>query len=139
MQTYGFHFRFRECGAPPTIEEFVFQDTEVIHAGDLVSVDSGGVADLAATGDAVIIGAAVETVSGTSGVSKIKVIVDADAVYAVTDANARDWGTPLDIAGATGAMMLATDSNHNVVVVRYSTATEPTLVKISTASHPSAY
>jgi hypothetical protein len=139
MEPYGFHFRFRECGQPPTVEEFVFQDTEVIHAGDLVSVDTGGYADLAATGDAVIVGAATETVSGTAHVSKIKVIVDADAVYAVTDASARDWGTPLDIAGTTGAMTLATDSNHNVVVMRYSPATEPTLVKISAASHPSAY
>ena len=134
METYGFHFRYRLCGEPPTIAEFTFQDTEVITAGDLVAVQSG-YADLAATNDADLCGAAVETVSGTTLVSKVKIITDWDAVYAVTDANARTVGTKFDIAGATGAMTLATDSNHDVIVVANSSATEPTLVMIIQGEH----
>lgn len=134
METYGFHFRYRLCGQPPTIMEELFQDTEVIHAGDLVSLQSNLV-DLAATNDSDLAGAAVEYVSGTTAVSKIKFICDADAVYAVTDANARSAGAYLDISGATGAMTVGTDSNHDLVVVAASTATEPTLVKIIQAEH----
>jgi hypothetical protein len=129
METYGFHFRYRLCGKPPTVAEFTFKDTEVLTAGDLVNLESG-VADLAVTTDTGFIGAAVETVSGTSAVSKIKVISDWDAVYAVTDANARLMGALLDISGTTGAQTVATSSNTELVVVANSTATEPTLVMI---------
>ena len=135
METYGFHFRYRLCGAPPTIREFVFKDTETLTAGDLVNLESG-LADLAATNDTGLVGAAVETLSGTTNVTKIKVIVDADAVYAVTDANARTMGTQFDISGTTGAMTITTDSNHDVVVAANSTATEPTLVMIIQGEHP---
>jgi hypothetical protein len=135
METYGFHFRYRLCGAPPTIREFYFKDTETLTAGDLVNLESGEV-DLAATNDTGLLGAVVETLSGTDSTTKIKVIVDADAVYAVTDANARNMGAQLDIAGTTGAMTVATDSNHDVVVAANSSATEPTLVMIVQGEHP---
>jgi len=134
METYGLHFRYRLCGQPPTIMEEVFQDTEVIHAGDLVSLQSNLV-DLAATGDTDLAGVAVEYVSGTTAVSKIKFICDADAVYAVTDASARSAGAKLDISGATGAMLVTTDSNSDLTVAAASTATEPTLVMITHAGH----
>ena len=136
METYGFHFRYRLCGKPPTIQEFTFADTEVLHAGDLVNIDASGYADLAVTTDTGIIGAATEYVSGTTTVTKVKVITDWDAVYAVTDANARVLGATLDISGATGAMTLATSSNTDVIVVANSTATEPTLVMIMMANYP---
>ncbi len=134
METYGFHFRYRLCGQPPTIMEAVFQDTEVIHAGDMVSLQANLV-DLAATNDSDIIGVAIETVSGTSAVSKIKFISDWDAVYAVTDANARSMGATLDISGATGAMTVATSSSVDLLVAAPSTATEPTLVRIYSDEH----
>jgi hypothetical protein len=62
--------------------------------------------------------------------------VDWDAVYAVTDANARVIGTVLDITGATGAQTLTTDSDHDVIVVANSSATEPTLVMLQVGVHP---
>jgi hypothetical protein len=135
METYGFHFRYRLCGAPPTIAEFTFDDTEILTAGDLISVSSTG-ADLGASNDKNLVGAAVETVSGTADVTKIKVITDWDAVYAVTDATLRTIGTVLDITGTTGAMQLTTDSDHDVIVVANSTATEPTLVMLQIGVHP---
>ena len=58
MEAYGFHFRYRLCGHPPTIMEELFQDTEVIHAGDLVSLQAN-VVDLAATNDTDLAGAAI--------------------------------------------------------------------------------
>jgi hypothetical protein len=69
-------------------------------------------------------------------VTKIKVITDWDAVYAVTDATLRTIGTVLDITGTTGAMQLTTDSDHDVIVVANSTATEPTLVMLQIGVHP---
>jgi hypothetical protein len=136
METYGFHFRHRLCGKPPTIQEFTFDDTEVLHAGDLINISADGTADLAISTDTAIIGAAVEYVSGTADVSKIKVITDWDAVYAVTDANARVLGATLDITGSTGAMTVTDSSNTDVIVVENSSATEPTLVMIMMANYP---
>lgn len=139
METYGFHFRYRLCGKPPTVREYVFKDSETITAGDLVNLEqssSVSYADLAATNDSMIVGAAQETLSGTTAVTKIKVIVDWDAVYAVTDATARYKGEVLDFSGATGAQTVATDSNHDLVVAEDSTASEPTLVIIKWGEHP---
>ena len=137
METYGFHFRYRLCGEPPTIQEFIFADTEVLHAGDLINIDTNGRADLAATGgDVGLVGAAVEYVSGTTLVSKIKVITDWDAVYAVTDANARIMAATLDVTGATGAQTVAATGDADLTVVQNSSATEPTLVMITYTSHP---
>lgn len=135
MQPYGFHFRYRLCGQPPTIREFYFKDTETLTTGDLVNLESGEV-DLAATNDTAILGAVVETLSGVDSTTKIKVIVDADAVYAVTDANNRIMGEQLDISGTTGAMTVATNTNHDLMVVANSTANDPTLVMISHDKHP---
>ena len=137
METYGFHFRYRLCGEPPTVQEFTFADTEVLHAGDLINIDSSGYADLAATGgDVGLVGAAVEYVSGTTLVSKIKVITDWDAVYAVTDANARVKGATLDVTGTTGAQTVAATGDADLTVVESSSATEPTLVMITYTSYP---
>jgi hypothetical protein len=134
METYGFHFRYRLCGQPPTIAEFTFDDTETFRIGDLLLVDTGCI-DIAVTSSDKFLGAAVELVSGTADVTTIKVITDEDAVYAVHDNNARTIGTQLDIAGTTGAMTVTTDANHDVTVVANSTATEPTLVRITPGLH----
>lgn len=130
----GFRFAYRLSGGAPTIQDIVFKDTETITKGDLVNIESGQ-ADLAATNDAAIAGVALETVAGTTGVTRIRVITDADAVYAVDDANARLIGATLDITGATGAQTVTTSSNADVIVVAESSATEPTLVKITATNH----
>jgi len=130
----GFKYRFRESGGAPTILDLTMKDTETITKGDLVNLESGQ-GDLGATNDSAFVGVALETVAGTTGVSKIKCIVDADAVYGVTDANARAIGATLDITGATGAMGVTTSSNADVLVVRDSSATEETLVRFTTTNH----
>jgi len=130
----GFTFRYRLGGGAPTIQTLIFQDTETLTKGDMVSIQSGLV-DLAATADANLAGIALQTKAGTTTVSTIDIITDADAVYGVTDANARLAGAILDIAGATGAMTLAADSNHDVLVVAPSSATEETLVTFNVAKH----
>jgi hypothetical protein len=131
---YGFRFAYRESGGCPTIQEFVFTGSETLTKGDLVSIESGK-ASLGASDDATLAGVAVETVVGTADVSKIKVVTDRDAVYAIDDATARVAGTVLDFTGTTGAMALDTDAHHDVIVVAASSATEPTLVKIIEGAH----
>jgi len=132
--TYGFHFRYRLSGAPPTIQDLLFKDTETLTKGDLVNLETGEV-DLAATNDTALLGAVLETLSGTDSTTRIRVIVDRDAVYGVYDANARLAGATLDISGTTGAMTVATSSNADLTVVAESTASEETLVMITPGEH----
>lgn len=136
MQQYGFHFAYRLHGGAPTIREFTFADTETLTKGDMVELESDGEIDLAASDDDALLGVVQETKSGTTGVTTIKVICDDDAVYAVYDANARVMGALLDITGATGAMTVAADSDHDLIVVANSAADEPTLVMIIPGAHP---
>ena len=133
----AFVFAFRESGAAPTIVDLLFKDTETLTKGDLVNLETGEV-DLAATNDASLVGVVLETKAGTDSTTRIKVITDEDAVYSVTDANARLTGATLDISGATGAQTVATSSNKDLLVARESSATEPTLVRISPPQHWSA-
>ena len=56
-------------------------------------------------------------------------------VYEIYDQNARVKGATLDLAGATGAMTVATSSNKEFVVVEASTATEPTLLRFNHGAH----
>jgi hypothetical protein len=130
----GFTFAFRESGAAPTILDLTFKDTETITKGDMVNLESGEI-DLGATNDNALVGVALETKAGTDSTTKLKCIVDADAVYSVTDANARAIGATLDISGATGAQTVDTSSNKEFLVARDSSATEPTLVMISPSKH----
>lgn len=130
----GFKFRYRLCGAPPTIEDLTFKDTETLSKGDLVNLESGQI-DLAATADTNLLGAILETQAGTTAVTKAKVITDADAVYGVTDANARVKGATLDLSGTTGAQGVTTSSNKEFVVVAASSATEETLVRVNVGKH----
>ncbi len=130
----GFKFRYRLCGAPPTIEDLTFKDTETLSKGDLVNLESGEI-DLAATADTNLLGAILETQAGVDSTTKAKVITDGDAVYGVTDANARVKGATLDISGATGAQGVAASTNKEFVVVAASSATEETLVRINVGKH----
>jgi hypothetical protein len=137
MQTYGFHFAmYKDGNKTPVRRQYTFKDTETLTKGDFVNLESGEV-DLAVSGDTAIIGVADETVSGTDSVTQIWIVLDnqGDAIYRVTDANARNEGTELDISGTTGAMTLAADSDSDVIVAANSTATQQTLVRV----HPRAY
>lgn len=130
----GFDFRFRESGGAPTIISIVAKDTETLTKGDILNLESGQV-DLGAAEDTGLLGACQETKAHTSEVTSTEVIIDTDAVYAVTDANAREIGATLDLTGATGAQGVTTSSKKEFVVVRKSSATEETLVRINADAH----
>lgn len=130
----GFRFRYRISGAFPTVQQVKFKDTETLSIGDLTNLEAG-LADLAATADTNLLGACQQTEAGTSEVTRIEVITDADAVYGVVDNNARKIGDTLDIAGATGAQHVAASANKELVVVADSLATEETLVRINVGKH----
>ena len=130
----GFHFRYRLCGAPPTIEDLIFKDSETLSKGDLANLESGEI-DLAATADTNLLGVILETQAGVDSTTKAKVVTDADAVYGVTDANARVKGATLDLTGSTGSQGVTTSSNKEFVVVAASSATEETLVRINVGKH----
>lgn len=130
----GFTFRFLIGGGKPDVQRLTFKDTETITKGDLVNLESGEV-DLAATADTNLLGAAEETVAGTDSTSKIDVITNPDAVYAVVDNNARVKGATLDLTGSTGAQGVTTSSNKEFVVHADSAADQPTLVRINIGKH----
>lgn len=130
----GFRYRGRVSGGTPTIQDLLFKDTETLSKGDLVNLESGEI-DLAATGDTNLLGLVLETQAGTDSTTRAKVIVDADAIYGVYDANARLKGATLDISGTTGAQTVATSSNKEFVVYAESTAAEETLVVINVGKH----
>lgn len=130
----GFTFAYRLSGGSPTIQPIIAQDTATYYKGDIVNLETGE-ADFAATNDTAFLGAVLETAACTDSVTKILVITDLDAVYSVTDDNARVIGATLDLSTTPGAMGVTTNSNADVVVVADSGATEPTLVKFTTGNH----
>lgn len=130
----AFVFAFRESGGAPTIVDLLFKDTETLTKGDLVNLETGEV-DLLAAADANALGVVLETKAGTDSTTRIKVMIDEDAVYSVTDNNARLLGATLDISGATGAQTVTTSSGKEFVCARESSATEPTLVRFNTGKH----
>jgi uncharacterized Zn finger protein len=126
----GFTFRYRLSGGAPTIQVLKAKDTETLTKGDLLNLESGEV-DLAATADTNLLGVCLDTGARTDSTTDVYVITDADAVYAVSDANARVLGATLDLTGATGAQGVTTSSNKEFVVVAPSTAADETLVRIN--------
>lgn len=130
----GFRYRGRISGGHMTIQDLTFKDTETISKGDMVNLESGEV-DLGAAGDSNFLGMALETVAGTDSTTKIKCIVDHDAIYGVYDANARVKGATLDIAGTTGAQTIAASSGKEFVVYMDSTAEEETLLVWNVGKH----
>lgn len=130
----GFTYAKRLCHATPTIQDLPCKDTETLTKGDMVNLETGEI-DLLAAGDANGLGVVLETAAGTDSTTLFKVITDADAVYRVTDNNARKKGDTLDIAGATGAQTVAASSGKEFVVVAPSSATEPTLVRFNVGKH----
>ena len=130
----GFRFRGRVSKMPPTIQTLTIKDTETLTKGDLVTLESGEI-DLAATDDSTILCVVLNTAAGTDSTTTYEVIVDADAIYGVYDANARVKGATLDISGTTGAMTVTTSSNADVTVYAPSSADEETLVMITHGEH----
>jgi hypothetical protein len=130
----GFTFRYRLSGGAPTIQVLKAKDSETLTKGDLLNLESGEV-DLLATADTAAIGACLDTGARVDSTTDVTFISDADAVYAVADANARLAGATLDVAGTTGAQTVASSSNKNFVVVAPSTATEETLVRFNIGKH----
>lgn len=112
-------------GSEPIIVKYPVLDTSIISEGELCNLETGE-ADGGATADTGFIGAAVEAVDNTDDGEYVHVIANPGAIYSVADANARYAGELLDIA--TGAMGVTTDSNHDLMVWRASTATQPTEV-----------
>lgn len=131
----GFRPRFRISGQHFTYQDLLFKDNETLNEGDMVNLETGEV-DLAAAGDTNLLGVVAEgPVVGVDSTTRIRVIVDADAVYGVYDANARLKGATLDIAGATGAQTVATSSGKEFVVYAESTALQETLVRFNIGKH----
>jgi hypothetical protein len=130
----GFRYRGRISGGNPTIQDLLCKDTETLTRGDMANLESGEI-DLGATGDTNFLGMIQETAAGTDSTTRFRVIVDADAIYGVYDANARVKGATLDIAGTTGAQTIATSSNKEFVVYADSAATEETLVVFNVGKH----
>jgi hypothetical protein len=130
----GFTFRYRLSGGAPTIQTIKSALTGTLTKGDLLNLESGK-ADLLVNTDAAILGVFLgPTGAKVDGVTDLAVITDADAVYGVTDANARLTGALLDIAGATGAQTVAASGpGVEFVVVAPSSATEETLVTFNVA------
>ncbi len=129
----GFHFRYRVSGGAPTIEKIPAKDAEILTKGDLLNLETGEV-DLGAAGDTNFLGVCLATYAAVD-TQGITCITDADAVYGVTDANARVKGATLDITGATGAQGVTTSSGKEFVVVAASSATEETLVRFNVGKH----
>lgn len=130
----GFSFRYRQSGGAPTIQPVPAAATATLTRGDMGNLVVGQVA-LGATLNANFLGAVQETKAGTAGVTKYEVVTDPDAVYGVTDANARKKGDTLDLAGATGAQAVAASVNKEFVVVADSSASEETLVRFNVGKH----
>lgn len=128
----AFQWAFNISGGAPLIQTFTVKDTEVITEGMMVSLDTGEV-DKAAHGDSSIIGIAVHDADNTNDGLTVRVIVNRDAVYSVTDANVRAVDADLDLD--TAATGVTTDSSHTFKVFRDSTASEPTLVYINAGNH----
>ena len=128
----GFTWVYNLYGGAPTRRQLTVVDAAVLTKGILLNAESGEVT-VAVTADTELLGAAIEAVDNTDDGEKVWVIVNPDAVYEVTDANARHVGEHLDID--TGAIAVTTDSNHDLVVVEESSATEPTRVRIAAGNH----
>jgi uncharacterized protein YbcI len=130
----GFEFRYRLGGGQPTIRSFVFKNTETLSHGDMLNLEEGQL-DLGVRGDLSLLGSALATLGGEAGKTHMRVVTDADAVYAVHDPSARKQGDGLDLTGASDGQGVATSSGSELTVVLDSSADEETLVRISVSSH----
>lgn len=130
----GFRYRYRLYGGEPTIQKFVAKDTGTYYKGDLVELTSNE-AEVCSTDAKNILGVVNQTTATVDSTTEVEVIVDPDAVYGVYDANARKYGAALDVSGALGSMTVTSDTNHDLIVVADSSATQETLVMVTHGAH----
>jgi uncharacterized protein YbcI len=133
----GFEYRYRLAGGAPTVETFQYDNPDTLAQGDLLNLQSG-VVELGTTGNDSLLGAATATRQGAASTALVDVITDADAVYAVADANARAKDGTLDLAGASGGQGVHDGPNGDLTVVLEGSAGEYTLVRISVGRHARA-
>ena len=130
-----FKFAGTVYGGPtttPIIRRVVAGATRTYTLGEMVTLNASGQVVLAATGNTGIMGVVNATIEATSGQTLIPVIANFDAVYAVTDANARQPNARANInATANGVATGTADLQH----VWASSATEPSYVRIQPAKN----
>lgn len=132
MPSFGFHYRYRLNGGPPSIRRFARAEAEGLAPGDVVTLDAGA-PRLAATGDVTFLGCVLEPQRGVD--TSVDVVADEDAVYGVADPKARTAGTNLDLAGGSSAQTVTESVNDDFEVVVDSTAEEETLLRITLGRH----
>jgi hypothetical protein len=121
----AFQWAYSLDGSDPILQTFTAKDGEVFSAGELVHLASGE-AVAATTNQSTYIGIATEGVDNSNDGQTVRVIMNPGAVYSVTDGNLRVTGATLDVA--TGGLGVAASSNADLIVVRGSSASEPTYV-----------
>ena len=131
MNSFGFQFRYRLSGLPPSVRRFALVKPGFV-PGDMVSLD-GEIPALAATSDVSFLGCVIEP-SPEDG-PNIAVIADEDAVYGVADPHERTVGASLDLASSSGVQTVKTSINDDFEVVAASTADEETLLRITFGRH----
>ena len=130
----GFEFAYTTHGNAPRVITLPVKDAGDHTGGILGNVETGEV-DIAATSDTDLIGLILEpedpshNLADLADAAKVRVIADPDAVYKVTDNNARVVGATLDIG--SGGASVAASSNVDLVVVATSGATEKTHVRLA--------
>jgi RNA polymerase sigma factor (sigma-70 family) len=132
VTSFGFYFRYRMSGLPPSTQRFAGWGEQGLVPGDMVRLDAG-VPVLTATLDFCLLGCVIEPRADWE--TDIEVIADEDAVYGVADPHARDAGTNLDLAGGSGAQTVQESVNDDFEVVADSTAEEETLLRITLGRH----
>lgn len=121
----GFEFAYTLDGSAPIIESLRVKASAVLSKGEMTNLETGEI-DAGATADTAFVGPALEDCDNTADGLFCSVITNQNAVYRVTDANARVKGALLDLG--SGGLTVATASNNDLIVVEDSSATEPTLV-----------
>jgi uncharacterized protein YbcI len=130
----GFEFRYRLNGGAPTVETLPFGDSDALTAGDMVNLDDGEIA-LAVTGDGDLLGVALDTSVATALAGRMKVITDADAVYAVANGRGRFKDDTVDLVGATGEQGIGDGPNGDLSLVVDSEDGAEMLLCISAGKH----
>jgi hypothetical protein len=124
----GFRFKYMLNGGVVYLTSFTVKSGASINKGDICKITSGE-AEPAASGDITIFGVAANDADSGETVK----LYPTNAVYGVTDANARNCGEGIDISATSDGV--TTKSNADLAIVRNSTSSEETLVAVSYGSN----
>ena len=143
----GFTWKYNLSGGRPLIHTLLTGTAEVYTQGDMLSISSG-LTEISATNDTTFLGTfqgaadPSDMTDGSSGVmtttstTKIKAIVNSDAVYETADASDRLYAITLDGAGTTGARTVAATSNADFTVVEDKRqSSDPTRLMVTPGEH----